>query len=91
MVSSCWFVDKAYTTGVMMGEGEAKTLRMEIGLRHENLRASASFTYRSLLTLLGLFWHYYSLIVIGLRHEHLRASASFTYRCSASRTEPTKH
>jgi hypothetical protein len=45
MVSSCWFVDKAYTTGVMIGEGEAKKLRMEIGLRHEDLRASASFTY----------------------------------------------
>lgn len=45
MVASCWFVDKAYTTGKVTGEGEAKKLEMEIGLRHENLRACASFLY----------------------------------------------
>ena len=42
------FVDKAYTTGEVTGEGDAKQLRMEIGLRHENLRACAAFTYRLL-------------------------------------------
>lgn len=38
-------MDKAYTTGKLTGESDAKKLEMEIGLRHENLRACATFVY----------------------------------------------
>jgi len=45
MAQANWFVDKAYTTGKLTGESDAKKLEMEIGLRHENLRACATFVY----------------------------------------------
>ena len=45
MAAANWFVDKAYTTAELTGDDEAKTLQMEIGLRHENLRASCTFVY----------------------------------------------
>ena len=47
MEEAHWFVDKAYTTGSLSGNGESKTLEMELGLRHEDLRVACTFVYNN--------------------------------------------